>query len=141
MSCSYSPFAPRPSHTYSEFPTPFHILPYLPCKREDYHPRKANGLVWVLSYKVKTHVYHHYSLISTLLISPFNPSVQSKNKKGESGSPCLIPREGCIKPHGSPITRTEYETIFTHPIIKFIHLSLNPNFLMSYSRKFQSTRS
>ena len=46
-----------------------------------------------------------YPLMSPWLVTwdirPFNPSVHSKNKKGDSGSPCLMPRVGTIMPLGS----------------------------------------
>ena len=73
-------------------------------------------------------------LHSAFLINSFNPSVQSKNRKGDNRPPYLIPRVSWIMPHGSPFTRIEYVTILTHPIIKCIHPSLNPNFLISCSR-------
>ena len=68
------------------------------------------------------------------LIKPFSPSVQRRNRKGESGSPYLIPLLGKIIPHGSPFTKIEYETVFTQPIARFIHLSLKPIFLIIPSK-------
>ena len=77
-------------------------------------------------------------LFSALLISPFRRSIQSSKRKGDSESPCLIPRVGQIIPQGSLFTNTEYDTVFTHPIINWIHPSLKSICLINFSKKPQS---
>ena len=46
-------------------------------------------------------------ILAALLMSPCNPSIQSKNKKRDRGSLYLIPLEGYTKPLGSPLIKTE----------------------------------
>ena len=63
---------------------------------------------------------------------PCNPSVQSKKRKGDRGSPCRIPLEGMIIRFGSPLTSMEYEIDVTQSIISLIHLQ--PIFFITASR-------
>ena len=62
------------------------------------------------------------SLFSTaLLIIPYIPSAQSKNRYCDKRSPYLIPLDGWIKPFGSPFIKIEYEERTHH-----LHCQLDP---------------
>ena len=50
-------------------------------------------------------------LSSAFLSIADKPSTQSRNKYGESGSPCFILLDGVMKPRGSSFIRMEYEAV------------------------------
>ncbi|KAM7468195.1 hypothetical protein LguiB_015757 [Lonicera macranthoides] len=93
--------------------------------------------------------------ISTLSFPTTNPSITpsflafsinlpkqsatNMNKNGERGSPCLNPLEAPNFPLGLPLTKTEKLTDVKQPLIHFLHLTLNPLFSKTSSKKFQST--
>ena len=81
------------------------------------------------------------TIASCLFNKPYRPSVHRRKRKGERGSPCLRPLEGCIKPFGSPFTNIEYMTVFTHTMIRPIHCSQKPIFLIKFSKITHSTLS
>ena len=69
------------------------------------------------------------SLFSTALpIIPDKPLAHNKNRYGDRGSPCFIPRDGWTKPLGSPFIKIEYDAVHTVSVAKFTHLPSNSNF-------------
>ena len=78
-------------------------------------------------------------LLAALFIRPRRPSVHKRNRNGERQSPCLRPLEGWIKPFGSPFTSMEQVTVLTHTMIRPIHCSQNPIFLITFSKNTHST--
>jgi hypothetical protein len=48
-------------------------------------------------------------------------------RKGERGSPCLIPREGKNLPKGTPSRRMEKEEVVIHCLIHWIHMGWKPS--------------
>lgn len=62
------------------------------------------------------------------------PSAQSRKRHREIGLPYWIPLDGVILPLGSPLIRTEYDTVVTHIIMREIHLSWKPIFFIIASR-------
>lgn len=60
---------------------------------------------------------------------------------GDKWSPGLIPLEGLNFLWGIPLMRMEYESIFTHLMIKSIHFVAKPNLFMTTSKKFHFTLS
>jgi len=65
------------------------------------------------------------------------PSVMRRNRKGDKGSPCLIPREGLKGPEGTPLTRIDKNALETRLSIQAIHFVENPKASNMRSRKFQ----
>lgn len=62
-------------------------------------------------------------------------------KKGERGSPCLIPLEEEKKLDGFPLINIENLGVEMHSNIQFIHCLSNPKACMILQRKHQSTLS
>jgi hypothetical protein len=60
-----------------------------------------------------------------------NPSAHSRNKYGEIGSPCRIPRVGLKEGDKAPFTLTAKLTEVTHFIIREHHLSGKPRAIIT----------
>lgn len=72
---------------------------------------------------------------------PWSHSIHKRKKKGEKGTPCLMPLDGLIKPYGASLIRIEYDIVDTQSIMRLIHLLLKPNFFIMHSKKGHSTLS
>ena len=69
------------------------------------------------------------------------PSAHSRNKYGDSESPCLRPLDGEMKPRGSPLIRTEYDVVVTVYIANSTHLVSKPSLSIICRKKPYSTLS
>ena len=78
---------------------------------------------------------------SAFLIMTDRPSAQSRNKYGDSESPCLRPLDGEMKPRGSPLIRTEYDVVVTVYIANSTHLVSKPSLSIIGCKKPHSTLS
>jgi hypothetical protein len=70
-----------------------------------------------------------------------NPSVHSKKRYGEMGSPCRIPLVGLKAFDRTPLILIEKETEVTHLITSETKVSANPSFSIIPLRYSHSTRS
>lgn len=77
------------------------------------------------------------SLVAKIdLLRPSNIMIK---RKGDKGSPCLIPREEEKKPQGELLINTKNLAVDTQEWVHLIHLVQKPNFLKTAKRKSQFT--
>lgn len=92
--------------------------------------------VWVSSIWCKRSPWSYPSMVASLRLLP-RPLTPRMKRKGERGSPCLMPWEGLKGVVGDPFTRIEEKEDEIRFIIKLIHIWLNPNASKTFSMYLQ----
>ncbi|KAK2448807.1 hypothetical protein QL285_008054 [Trifolium repens] len=78
---------------------------------------------------------------TALFIRSPSPSTTKRKRKSANGSPCFKPLAIFTSLVGLPLTSTERLPAQTHAFIQSIHLSVNPNLFIIYTKNFQLTES
>lgn len=76
-----------------------------------------------------------------LLVNILKPYAIIRNKNNNKGYPCLSPRLILNSSMGLPFTNTDTNDDLRHSEIHLLHFSWNPIFVITKSKKFQSTES
>ena len=76
---------------------------------------------------------------TAFFIKEDRPSAHNRNRYGESGLPCFIPRDGVMYPFASPFMSTEYDVVWIVSMAKHTHRSSIPNSSIICWRNSHST--